>query len=47
MSLSQPGGNVTNISFINLGSKRLELARELVPNVGVIAVITTQTAQTR
>jgi putative ABC transport system substrate-binding protein len=40
MSLSQPGGNVTGISFINLGSKRLELARELVPNVGVIAVIT-------
>jgi putative tryptophan/tyrosine transport system substrate-binding protein len=40
MSLNQPGGNVTGISFINLGGKRLELARELVPNVSVIAVVT-------
>ena len=39
MSLNRPGGNVTGISFANLGGKRLELARELVPNVGVIAVI--------
>jgi putative ABC transport system substrate-binding protein len=40
MSLNRPGGNVTGISSANLGGKRLELARELVPNVGVIAVIT-------
>jgi putative ABC transport system substrate-binding protein len=40
MSLNRPGGNVTGVSFINLGGKRLELARELVPNVGVIALMT-------
>jgi ABC-type uncharacterized transport system substrate-binding protein len=40
MSLNRPGGNVTGISSASLGGKRLELARELVPNVGVIAVIT-------
>src|SRR5262245_23590364 len=39
-SLNRPGGNVTGITFINLGGKRLELARELVPNVGVIALMT-------
>jgi putative tryptophan/tyrosine transport system substrate-binding protein len=41
-SLNRPGGNVTGVTFVgsSLGVKRLELARDLVPNVGVIALLT-------
>jgi putative ABC transport system substrate-binding protein len=41
-SLNQPGGNVTGITLVSasLGGERLELARELVPNVGLIALMT-------
>jgi ABC-type uncharacterized transport system substrate-binding protein len=40
-SLSRPGGNVTGVSFFNapLTSKRLELARELVPDGSLIAML--------
>jgi putative ABC transport system substrate-binding protein len=41
-SLNRPGGNVTGVTFVgsSLGVKRLELARDLVPNVGAIALLT-------
>jgi putative tryptophan/tyrosine transport system substrate-binding protein len=41
-SLNQPGGNVTGITLVgaSLGGERLELARELVPNVGLVALMT-------
>jgi putative ABC transport system substrate-binding protein len=41
-SLNRPMNNVTGITFIgaSLGPKRLELVRELIPNVGVIALLT-------
>jgi putative ABC transport system substrate-binding protein len=40
-SLAQPGGNLTGVSFLaaELNPKRLELLRELVPQVGVIALL--------
>jgi ABC-type uncharacterized transport system substrate-binding protein len=41
-TLNRPGRNVTGVTLIGsrLGGQRFELARELVPNVGVIALIT-------
>src|SRR5262245_44638407 len=40
-SISQPGGNITGVSFydIPITSKRLALLHELVPNASVIAVL--------
>jgi putative ABC transport system substrate-binding protein len=41
-SFNRPGGNVTGVTFMTsgLGAKRLELVRELFPNVAVIALLT-------
>jgi putative ABC transport system substrate-binding protein len=40
-SLSRPGGNTTGVSFLAsaLGTKRLELLRQLVPKAAVLAVL--------
>jgi putative tryptophan/tyrosine transport system substrate-binding protein len=44
-SLSRPGGNLTGVTNLNveLGSKRLELLRELVPTATVIALLVNPT----
>ena len=44
-SLSKPGGNVTGVSFLSneLGSKRLELLRELVPTARSVALLVNPT----
>src|SRR5262249_21461537 len=41
-SLSRPGGNITGVSLISLelAAKRLELLRELMPQIRVIALLT-------
>jgi putative ABC transport system substrate-binding protein len=41
VSLAQPGGNLTGVSFVadELTAKRLELLSELVPRAGVIALL--------
>jgi putative ABC transport system substrate-binding protein len=41
-SLGRPESNITGVTFIgaSLGAKRLELVRELIPNAGLIAVLT-------
>jgi putative tryptophan/tyrosine transport system substrate-binding protein len=40
-SLNRPGGNVTGVSlfYVELGAKRLEVLRELVPNAEVIGLL--------
>jgi putative tryptophan/tyrosine transport system substrate-binding protein len=42
-SLAQPGGNVTGLSMMDaeIGGKRVQLLRELIPNLGRIAVLAT------
>src|SRR5262245_38146084 len=41
-SLNRPGANVTGVTFVTaaLGAKRLELVRELIPNVSVVGLLT-------
>jgi putative ABC transport system substrate-binding protein len=40
-SLNRPGGNATGVTFyvINLGPKRVQMLRELIPNASTIAVL--------
>ena len=46
-SLARPGGNITGISFItgDLAAKRFDLARELVPNADLIALMINRTTE--
>src|SRR5215813_14293701 len=48
-SLNRPGGNVTGLSAMDaeIGGKRLQLLRELNPNLSCIAVLATTTTTTR
>ena len=45
-SLNRPGGNVTGVSFLvgSLGSKRLELLRQLVPRATTIGILVNLTS---
>jgi len=47
-NLSRPGGNITGVSSLSveLGPKRLELLRELVPTATMMAVVINQTSPT-
>ena len=44
-SLNRPGGNVTGVSFLfaDLGAKRLDLLRELLPRAAVIGLLVNPT----
>jgi putative ABC transport system substrate-binding protein len=46
-SLAHPGGNITGVTNLNteLGPKRLELLRELVPKADIIALLVNPTSQ--
>jgi putative tryptophan/tyrosine transport system substrate-binding protein len=48
-SLARPGGNVTGLSNMDaeIGGKRLQLLRELIPNLGCFAVLATTTTTAR
>jgi putative ABC transport system substrate-binding protein len=48
-SLARPGGNVTGLSNMDaeIGGKRLQLLRELIPNLGRVAVLAATATTTR
>jgi putative tryptophan/tyrosine transport system substrate-binding protein len=48
-SLARPGGNVTGLSAMDaeIGGKRLQILRELIPNLGCVAVLATTETTTR
>jgi putative ABC transport system substrate-binding protein len=48
-SLNRPGGNVTGLSAMDaeIGGKRLQILRELIPNLGCVAVLATTATTAR
>ena len=48
-SLNRPGGNVTGLSAMDaeIGGKRLQVLRELIPNLGCVAVLAATSTTTR
>jgi putative tryptophan/tyrosine transport system substrate-binding protein len=48
-SLNRPGGNVTGLSAMDaeIGGKRLQILRELIPNLSCVAVLATTSTTTR